>query len=53
MRLPPNHPCFLNKSNFNNLVNNLLSRSEIRLCDLLRLFLLVLPQEWHGEGNDK
>ena len=53
MRLPANPSCFLDKSKFNNLVNTLLRRSEIRFCDLLRLFLLVLPQEWHGDGKDE
>jgi hypothetical protein len=51
MRLPPNPACLLDKSQFNNLINTLLRRKEIRLCDLLRLFLLIMPQEWHGEGN--
>jgi hypothetical protein len=52
MSLPINPSCFLDKTNFNNLVNDLLRRSEIRFCDLLRLFLLVLPREGHGDGND-
>ena len=53
MRLPPNHSCFLDISQFNNLINTLLRRKEIRFCDLLRLFLLVLPREWHGEDNNE
>jgi hypothetical protein len=38
MRRPYSPFCILDKSKFNNLINNLLSRSEIRICDLLRLF---------------
>ena len=37
MRLLDSLSCLLDKSNFNNLINKLLRRSEIGLCDLLRL----------------
>jgi hypothetical protein len=39
------HTYFSNKSKIDNIVKDILGRSEIRLCDLLRLFLLVMTQE--------
>ena len=51
MSLPLNPSCFIDKSQFNNLINTLLRREKVRFCDLLRLFLLVLPREWHGEDS--
>ena len=39
------HTDFLDKSKIDNIVKDILGRSEIRLFDLLRLFLSVMTQE--------
>ena len=43
--LSRNPSCFLNKSKIYNVVKDIFGRSEMRRCDLLRLFLFILTQE--------